>query len=431
MTTLPPGGNTDVPATELTVTVRWSGGSLDASALLVTHAGRVRSDADFVFYNQPEGGGGSVRHLGGENGAQRIGVRLPDVPDAIDRLVIAASADDGTLAGVSGLAVSVADGSEVAAEFAVPAYDAETVAVLGEFYRRAGGWKFRAIGQGYTTGLAGLATDYGVTVDDEPDVAPPAADLEDPDVAGLPVNMAKQISLRKETVRITLEKKGIPGVRARVAVVLDRTGSMRTLYAEGVVARIVERLAPVAATLDDDGSLDAWAFADDFARLPSLRIPELPDWITQWVYINASGGRQLPPLPDGSLRDPDHLAHARGGNNEPLVITDIIDRYLREPGDPVLVIFFSDGGVNRTRQIRQLLVDAAQHPIFWQFVGLGRAEYGILERLDTMPGRLVDNAGFFAVDDIETVSDAELYDRLLEEFPSWLEAARQAGVIRP
>lgn len=428
MTTLPPGGNTDVPATDLTVSVHWSGGPLDASALLVTPAGKVRSDADFVFYNQPEGGGGSVRHLGGEDGAQRLGVRLPDVPDAIDRVVIAASADGGTLAGVTGLAVRVVDGSQVAAEFTVPAYDAETVAVLGEFYRRAGGWKFRAIGQGYTTGLAGLATDYGVTVDDEPDAGPPA---EDSDVAGLPVDMAKQISLRKETVRITLEKKGIPDVRARVAVVLDRTGSMRTLYDQGVVGRIVERLAPIAASLDDDGSLDAWAFADDFARLPSLRIPELPDWITQWVYINASGGRQLPPLPDGSLRDPDHLAHARGGNNEPLVISDIIDRYTREPGDPVLVIFFSDGGVNRTKQIRQLLIDAAQYPIFWQFVGLGRAEYGILERLDNMPGRLVDNAGFFAVDDIETVTDADLYDRLLQEFPSWLDAARQAGVIRP
>lgn len=428
MTTLPPGGNTDVPATDLTVAVQWSGGSLDASALLVTQAGKVRSDADFVFYNQPEGGGGSVRHLGGEDGAQRLGVRLPDVPDAIDRVVIATSADDGTLAGVSGLAVSVADRSEVTVRFTVPAYDAETVAVLGEFYRQAGGWKFRAIGQGYTTGLAGLATDYGVTVDDEPDAGPIAEDPVDPDVAGLPANMAKKISLRKETVRITLEKKGIPDVRARIAVVLDRTGSMRTLYDQGVVGRIVERLAPIAASLDDDGSLDAWAFADDFARLPSLRIPELPDWITQWVYINASGGRQLPPLPDGSLRDPDHLAHARGGNNEPLVISDIIDRYSREPGDPVLVIFFSDGGVNRTKQIRQLLIDAAQYPIFWQFVGLGRAEYGVLERLDTMPGRLVDNAGFFAVDDIETVSDAELYDRLLEEFPSWLEAARQAGV---
>lgn len=428
MTTLPPGGNMDVPATDLTVAVHWSGGPLDASALLVTQAGKVRSDADFVFYNQPEGGGGSVRHLGGEDGAQRLGVRLPDVPDAIDRVVIATSADGGTLAGVSGLAVSVADGSQVAVEFTVPAYDAETVAVLGEFYRRAGGWKFRAIGQGYTTGLAGLATDYGVTVDDEPDAGPPA---EDPDVAGLPVNLAKQISLRKETVRITLEKKGIADVRARIAVVLDRTGSMRTLYDQGVVGRIVERLAPIAASLDDDGSLDAWAFADDFARLPSLRIPELPNWVAQWVYINASGGRQLPPLPDGSLRDPDHLAHARGGNNEPLVISDIIDKYRREPGDPVLVIFFSDGGVNRTKQIRQLLIDAAQYPIFWQFVGLGRAEYGILERLDTMPGRLVDNAGFFAVDDIDTVSDAELYDRLLQEFPSWLEAARQAGVIRP
>jgi len=213
--------------------------------------------------------------------------------------------------------------------------------------------------------------------------------------------------------------------------VLDRTGSMRPLYDKGVVGRLVERLAQVAARLDSDGSLDAWAFADDFARLPSLRIPDLPRWIVQWVYINASGGRQLPPLPDGSLRLPDPLERVRGGNNEPLVIHDIIRSYVSEPGDPVLVIFFSDGGVNRTRQIHDLLVDAARFPIFWQFVGLGRSEYGILERLDTMTGRIVDNTGFFCVDDIEQIGDAELYDRLLTEFPSLLRTASQAGVISP
>jgi hypothetical protein len=94
------------------------------------------------------------------------------------------------------------------------------------------------------------------------------------------------------------------------------------------------------------------------------------------------------------------------------------------------VLFFSDGGVYRNSEIEEQLRAAATEPIFWQFVGLGRAGFGVLERFDTLPGRTVDNVGFFAVDDIERVPDAELYDRLLSEFPSWATAARSAGILR-
>jgi hypothetical protein len=86
--------------------------------------------------------------------------------------------------------------------------------------------------------------------------------------------------------------------------------------------------------------------------------------------------------------------------------------------------------VTRNREIERELRAAVDQPIFWQFVGLGRrAGYGVLERLDTMGGRRVDNVGFFAVDDIDDVPDAVLYDRMLAEFPSWVAAARAAGVL--
>jgi hypothetical protein len=374
--------------------------------------------------------------------------------------------DTGTFANVVGLTLDLLDAAGTpAATYPVQARGTETVLVLGELYRRQGAWKLRAIGQGYDTGLAGLATDYGVTIEEAPEPPVPAAaptfappgvlpvapapgpaparaaypdeqtmrlprPQDDPDTAGLPPEMGARISLRKETVRVTLEKKGLGGVRARVAIVLDRSGSMKALYNDGVVGRLVERMAPVAAKLDNDGELDAWIFADDCAALPSLRVPDLPRWIDDNVYIN-SKGNQLPPRPGPHpVRVPDHLAHVRGGNDEPRVIRDILRRYVNEPGDPVLVLFFSDGGVNRSRQIRELLVDAARYPIFWQFVGLGRSEYGILERFDTMPGRVVDNAGFFCVDDIDRIGDGELYDRILGEFPQWLAEARRLGIVR-
>lgn len=123
---------------------------------------------------------------------------------------------------------------------------------------------------------------------------------------------------------------------------------------------------------------------------------------------------------------------AVGFQNEEQKVIAEVRAYVREnpvPA-PTLVLFFSDGGVYRDREIERELRAAVEEPVFWQFVGLGRANYGVLQRFDTMAGRRVDNVGFFAVDDIETVSDPELYDRLLSEFPSWLRDARQAGILR-
>jgi len=464
MTTLIAGANVPVPAGPLTLVIRRAtdAPAADASALLLGADGKVRSDDDFVFYNQPSAAGGAVRHIGPTSDGEAVLVDPTALPADVERVVLAASVHEGTFSTVSGLGLAVLDGAGAAvATYAVEPGGSETVMVLGELYRRQGAWKLRAIGQGYDTGLAGLAGDYGVDVGEDADgedarpegtlpvtpvggtpgwEPPPYSDeptmrlpapADDPQLAGLPPEIGARISLRKEAVRITLEKKGLRDVRARVAIVLDRSGSMRELYGNGAVGRLVERMAPIAARLDDDGELDAWIFADEYAPLDPVRIPELPTWIAENVYIDGRGNRpQSPPRPDGSQRVPDPLAGVFGGNNEPAVIADIIDRYRAEPGAPVLVLFYSDGGVNRSKQIRQLLTDAAGLPIFWQFVGLGRSNYGILERIDTMTGRLVDNAGFFQVDDIDRISDTELYERILSEFPQWLTAARTAGIVR-
>lgn len=117
-------------------------------------------------------------------------------------------------------------------------------------------------------------------------------------------------------------------------------------------------------------------------------------------------------------------------NEEQKAIAQVRDFVRAHPADaPTLVLFFSDGGVYRDAAIERELRAAVEEPIFWQFVGLGRSNYGVLERFDTLPGRRVDNVGFFAVDDISTVPDQELYDRLLSEFPDWIKAASQAGIL--
>ncbi|WP_232265494.1 TerD family protein [Streptomyces pactum] len=188
MTRIAKGGNLPVPAEPLTVAVTWTatagGPDIDVSALLLDAGGRVRGDADLVFYNQPAHPGGAVRHLGKSpaGAAQRadwLSVDLALVDPGTHRVVVAASCDGGVFGGIPGLAVRIdtADGRHVV-HFLIGDATTETAFVFGEFYRRAGRWKFRAVGQGYASGLAGLATDFGIEVADEPPraaAAPPPA----------------------------------------------------------------------------------------------------------------------------------------------------------------------------------------------------------------------------------------------------------------
>ncbi|MET7841444.1 TerD family protein [Streptomyces sp. NPDC005356] len=189
------GSNVVVPAPAVRIELGWRSGAgvpdADASALLLV-AGKVRSDADFVFYNQPAHASGAVRHEGKRSAdgqvTDTISVDLARVEPAIDNVVLAASADGGSFGQVPGLYIRVldaADGAEIARYDSADA-SVETAFVLGELYRRQGAWKFRAVGQGYGTGLAGLAGDYGITVDEPQTPAPTPAPAPAPTPAPKP-----------------------------------------------------------------------------------------------------------------------------------------------------------------------------------------------------------------------------------------------------
>ncbi|MGK5498245.1 TerD family protein [Streptomyces sp. URMC 125] len=169
-----PGSNLPLPvprvAVDVTAPVR-----LDVSGLLLGADGKVRSDDDFVFYNQPSGPG--VAH-GTAGGHDTITVDTAAVPADVEKIVVTASLDapGATFAGTEPTAtVRDADGGAVLATFTPPRLGPETALVVVEVYRRSGAWKVRAVGQGYADGLAGIATDFGVTVEEPAASAAPAA----------------------------------------------------------------------------------------------------------------------------------------------------------------------------------------------------------------------------------------------------------------
>ncbi len=211
---------------------------------------------------------------------------------------------------------------------------------------------------------------------------------------------------------VSLAKRKVGGQRAAVYLVLDRSGSMRPYYRDGSVQHLAERILALAANLDDDGVVPVVFFSTGVDGVAEIGLDAYRDRIN--------------PLHEG-------LGHM-GRTNYHLAMQAVIDHY-RSSGatDPAFVVFQTDGSPSSRGAAEHLLCEAATLPMFWQFVGFGGDEFRFLRKLDDLPvpgRRVVDNAGFFAAGSApKSVSDSDLYDALLQEFPAWLTAARAAGIV--
>ncbi|MFC4127032.1 VWA domain-containing protein [Nocardia rhizosphaerae] len=407
--TLVKGQNAVVAHPRVVLAVR-GGVTADLSALLVTEAGKVRSDADFVFFNQPAAPG--VRLDG-----STLAISLAEVPAGVAQIravLTAATAGDRFGAATAPVATLTDGDGNLMYEYVIDGLGEESVVIALELYRRGEQWKVRAVGQGYAGGFAELVTDHGVSIDDEPHAAVEQVRTVPGELA-LSFEKRQTLDLRKREVAKVLIDRSAFGARARVVLVIDKTGSMQKLYRGGTVHRVVERMIPVATQLDDDGTLEAYLYALRFAKLPDITVADGDRWAQTYLHLTGTH--------DGIDYD------AIGGRNDELPVMRAVIDTIAAATEPTLVLFFTDGGFAKKREIAALMREASRLPAFWQFIGLGTANFGVLRTLDELDGRIVDNAGFFALDDIDRVDDAELYRRLLGEFPDWLRAARAAGIL--
>ncbi|MFE3372523.1 TerD family protein [Streptomyces sp. NPDC059173] len=198
MTAMTPGSNIPLSAARVAVDVA-APVRLDVSGLLLTADGKVRSDDDFIFYNQPSGPGVTYR-AGGGSAPDAIVVDTTAVPPGIEKIVVTASPDAAgqTFQGIEPTAtVRNADDGSAIATFTPPRLGAETALVVIEIYLRNGAWKARAVGQGYANGLAGIATDFGVSVEEPAaPVAPPVPAAPAPVTAQPPAPVAAPVDPR-------------------------------------------------------------------------------------------------------------------------------------------------------------------------------------------------------------------------------------------
>ncbi|MBJ6638268.1 VWA domain-containing protein [Streptomyces sp. DHE7-1] len=217
------------------------------------------------------------------------------------------------------------------------------------------------------------------------------------------------------TAGISLRKHGLDDLRAAVYLVVDHSGSMRPYYQDGSVQALADRVLGLSAHLDDDGRVPVVFFSTDI------------DAVTD-IALDAHEGR-VEEIAAG-------LGHM-GRTSYHLAMDAVIDHYLDSGATaPALVVFQTDGGPVSRPAAERYLCKAARLPLFWQFVGFGdpdSRQFDFLRRLDDLAvpaRRAVDNAGFFhAGRDPRRVPDAELYDRLVGEFPRWLAAARAEGIV--
>ncbi|MFF3934979.1 vWA domain-containing protein [Streptomyces phaeofaciens] len=216
-----------------------------------------------------------------------------------------------------------------------------------------------------------------------------------------------------KTAATSLRKRGLSNQRAAVYLVLDRSGSMRGYYRDGSVQHLAEQALALSANLDDDGIVPTVFFDTDAHPVVDISLDNHHGSIAR---LHSALG---------------HM----GTTNYAAAMDEVIDHYL-DTGteDPGFVIFQTDGGPDSRRAAEQTLCKAAKLPLFWQFIGFGPDRFDFLRKLDELAvprKRVVDNAGFFpAGRNPQRMSDANLYDRLMGEFPDWLATARAAGILR-
>ncbi len=372
-------------------------------------SGKLSDDRYMVFYNQTSSPAHEIEFASSGSKA-KFTINLSRLPQTIQKLVFTVSIDGaGTMGDIRSHNISIKQGLRTPIEINLSGNDfrQEKAIISIEIYRKDM-WRFAVVASGFNGGLGDLLRSYGGQ-----EAAPSNTNqnAHSPQKVSLEKKLQKDaphlVSLAKP-LKVELEKRNLLDTVARVALVLDISGSMGGRYRDGTVQEIVNKTLPLAVQFDDDGELDFWYYGSYPRRMDSVNLRNCKSAVpANWSKL---------------MRD---LGY---GNDEPKVMRQVIDEYRRSKL-PAYVIFVTDGGVGSEHQIKSLLIEASREPIFWQFVGVGGSGYGVLERLDAMPGRYVDNANFFALDDFKSVSNSELYARLLNEFPQWLKEIRKKKMI--
>ena len=213
------------------------------------------------------------------------------------------------------------------------------------------------------------------------------------------------ISLDKTVISLSKESGfDLTKHQAKVAVVMDYSGSMDRRYDNGEVQEVLNRLITLSLRFDDNGELEVWIFSNRYHRLEPMTIHNFENYVKEEIL---------------------RKYYDMGSTEYAPVLEDVMNKYFVEDNDtsniPTFVIFITDGDNDSKDKAPtdRIIVNSAKYNIYFQFVGMGSSNFKYLQKLDGLPGRPVDNTGFIKVQDFSALSDEELYTQLLSGYPEW------------
>jgi hypothetical protein len=266
------------------------------------------------------------------------------------------------------------------------------------------------------------------------------------------LDLAKEhlLDLSKK-VELSVEKAGLGTQQARVATAFDVSGSMGNLYRSGTVQEAADRLLALGIKFDSNKAIDTFAFDNNGYNIGEINEDNFFGFVNKNIAPKVGGGTSYAPVMKQILG---HYGYAIGGEST-VTKTETVakksffgkvfggteevtsSQTVSTPGsvptnldDPVFVIFMTDGDNFDHAETEKVIRESSKYGVFWKFVGIGSASFSFLQKLDDLSGRFIDNADFIKVPDIATVSETELYDRLLQEFSGWLSEAKRNNLIK-
>lgn len=238
----------------------------------------------------------------------------------------------------------------------------------------------------------------------------------------MPVELKKEqiLSLAKKAA-FQISAKGLDDQKATVHAVLDISGSMQRMYANGTVQNILSRMLALAMKFDDDGQIDVHLFGTNYYQMPSVGIEDIEGYIKREVLSKhriSEGTEYAKALKPFLSQD------------KPSGFRKLFTPKAAASNIPSYVLFFTDGDNSDKAETTRLIKELAPRPVFFQFVGIGRESFSYLNTLNTLEGRVIDNTGFMKVEDIDSMNDTALFSEILNEFPEWITKSKAQGILQ-
>lgn len=409
---------------------------------------KLSDDRYMIFYNQTESPGKEICLKDNRNQQASFIVDLSKLGPAIRNLVFTATIDgDGKMSELSSSYISFKSNGQplFRYEFTGLDFQNEKAIIISEIYHK-NMWRINAVGKGFNGGLSALLQNFGGEAAEEqntPVKVQPSVSAEPNQTISLKkVELEKKLEKQAPKIlnlakkaKISLEKAGMQHHDARVALCLDISGSMHGLYKSGKMQEFAERILALATRFDDDGAIDIFLFGKGAYHAEELTVDNFAGFVNRLT-------KKYP---------------LEGGTYYGKVMKIIREYYFGEAALrktplpralPTYVMFVTDGSTFDTEETRSHIQYSSYEPIFWQFMAIGESkkdikkrgiggwlqsivssDFAFLEELDQMQGRFLDNANFFSVVDPAQITDEQLYDLLLEEYPGWIKQAAEKGLI--